>query len=587
MADKTTTLTTQTGDSIYPNVLDENIPDTIARVSDVNKLKTDVETAYLTKANAEATYQTKTGRTDYVSKTYGDGTYATITQLGGKQDKLMAGSNITIDGTTIAAVRPENMALYGDLVATDGEFTGGGSGGATGGGGVSPTLNLLDLSGDDFTVRTTITQAEKDNLDKGLYNQILYSPSTDQRYDLYAPSKLLYDGFDYRFAQFDIDTSSDISIKNASLYTLKIGKKDADGNYPITVEKYAGVKVGGDSVSPKLITSTEDYAELTDTDYFISINITKDSSVAKKGTYILSGNKANGYSYWYPENKSKDTNMEVYWHYIHYDSTGLSAVGFSSHLDIGKNNQSGFGFEGQFPNSGALFGGFTVEQVPLFSKYTLVSNAVDPTPILPCTASDNGKVLSVVNGEAQWAKGFEYDTITIDENRESYTGTITGDKPVYDTTSHGFLQGVLGIGIGVSTGVGIESSEHGSNDVYSLVQNIFNQNTVSHRVYYIQPRTYSHFITLSSNTLGNINFNYYDIREESHTIDTLKTALKGRTVSCSGYINNGGTKEIATYIEGASNGSLSVGWFNISDGSTGRTTLDTTITISDTVKPVE
>lgn len=49
MADKTTTLTTQTGDSIYPNVLDENIPDTIARVSDVNKLKTDVETAYLQK----------------------------------------------------------------------------------------------------------------------------------------------------------------------------------------------------------------------------------------------------------------------------------------------------------------------------------------------------------------------------------------------------------------------------------------------------------------------------------------------------------------------------------------------------------
>lgn len=128
MADKTTTLTTQTGDSIYPNVLDENIPDTIARVSDVNKLKTDVETAYLTKNNAEATYQTKAGRTDYVSKTYGDGTYATITQLGGKQDKLTAGSNITIDGATISAVRPENMALYGDLAATDGEFTGGGSG---------------------------------------------------------------------------------------------------------------------------------------------------------------------------------------------------------------------------------------------------------------------------------------------------------------------------------------------------------------------------------------------------------------------------------------------------------------------------
>lgn len=136
MADKTTTLTTQTGDSIYPNVLDENIPDTIARVSDVNNLKTNVETNYLTKADAETTYQQQAGMVDYVSKTYGDGTYATITQLGGKQDKLTAGNNITIEGTTIAATRPENRALYGDLTATDENFTGGGSsGGATGGSG--------------------------------------------------------------------------------------------------------------------------------------------------------------------------------------------------------------------------------------------------------------------------------------------------------------------------------------------------------------------------------------------------------------------------------------------------------------------
>lgn len=142
MADKTTTLTTQTGDSIYPNVLDENIPDTIARVSDINNLKTNIETNYLTKADAETTYQQQIGMVDYVSKTYGDGTYATITQLGSKQDKLTAGGNITIEGTTISATLPENMALYGDLAATDGEFTGGGSGGGGGatGGGSNNTL---------------------------------------------------------------------------------------------------------------------------------------------------------------------------------------------------------------------------------------------------------------------------------------------------------------------------------------------------------------------------------------------------------------------------------------------------------------
>lgn len=151
MADKTTTLTTQTGDNIYPNVLDENIPDTIARVSDVNKLKTDVEANYLTNANAETTYQTKTGRSDYVSKTYGDGTYATITQLGGKQDKLTAGTHITIEGTTIAATRPENRALYGDLAATDGEFTGGGSGGGATGGGSDINVLEFDINQEHFT----------------------------------------------------------------------------------------------------------------------------------------------------------------------------------------------------------------------------------------------------------------------------------------------------------------------------------------------------------------------------------------------------------------------------------------------------
>lgn len=158
---------------------------------------------------------------------------------------------------------------------------------------------------------------------------------------------------------------------------------------------------GGGGITPKPITSTADYASLTDTDYFISVSITDNSNV-KNGTYILSGNKANGYSYWYPEDKSEGLNMQTYWHYIHYDSTGLTAIIFNSFLDITE-NKVGFNFNSKFPNN-HIFGGFAIRQVPLFSKYTLVTNSNDEiTPILPCTASDNGKVLSVVNGEAQWA----------------------------------------------------------------------------------------------------------------------------------------------------------------------------------------
>ena len=40
----------------------------------------------------------------------------------------------------------------------------------------------------------------------------------------------------------------------------------------------------------------------------------------------------------------------------------------------------------------------------LFNKPIMVPDNLDgPTPILPCSMDDNGKVLSVVNGEAQWS----------------------------------------------------------------------------------------------------------------------------------------------------------------------------------------
>lgn len=85
MADKITTLKTKAGDNVYPNVLEQNIPETIARDEQVN--------------NGFAQVDTK---------------------LAGKQDKLTAGANITIQGTTISAnvpSVPDNVVLYGDLTS--------------------------------------------------------------------------------------------------------------------------------------------------------------------------------------------------------------------------------------------------------------------------------------------------------------------------------------------------------------------------------------------------------------------------------------------------------------------------------------
>ena len=83
MADKINTLKTKEGDNVYPNVLEQNIPETIARYEQVN--------------NGFAQVDTK---------------------LAGKQDKLTAGDNITIQGNTISAnvpSVPDNVVLYGEL----------------------------------------------------------------------------------------------------------------------------------------------------------------------------------------------------------------------------------------------------------------------------------------------------------------------------------------------------------------------------------------------------------------------------------------------------------------------------------------
>lgn len=86
MADKITTLKTKSGDNVFPNVKENNIPASIARTSDI-----------------EATYATKSA-VSLMSQT--------------KQDKLTAGANITIQGNVISATGgsvPDNVVLYGDL----------------------------------------------------------------------------------------------------------------------------------------------------------------------------------------------------------------------------------------------------------------------------------------------------------------------------------------------------------------------------------------------------------------------------------------------------------------------------------------
>lgn len=94
MADKITTLKTKTNDNVYPNVLDGNIPATIARTSVTDKLAGDIGVL-----NNDVTQISK--------------------DMLNKQAKLTAGTGINIDDSTntISATVsvPDNVVLYGDL----------------------------------------------------------------------------------------------------------------------------------------------------------------------------------------------------------------------------------------------------------------------------------------------------------------------------------------------------------------------------------------------------------------------------------------------------------------------------------------
>lgn len=94
MADKKTTLKTKGGDNVYPNVLDANIPDTIARMTQLSIVEKSVKDEI-----AQSTNSLKG-------------------EIDGKQNTLIAGTNITITGDTISATAPsvpDNVVLYGEL----------------------------------------------------------------------------------------------------------------------------------------------------------------------------------------------------------------------------------------------------------------------------------------------------------------------------------------------------------------------------------------------------------------------------------------------------------------------------------------
>lgn len=91
---------------------------------------------------------------------------------------------------------------------------------------------------------------------------------------------------------------------------------------------------------------------------------------------------------------------------------------------------------------------------------------------------------------------------------------------------------------------------------------------------------YYHFINLQGSS-GHVYFNYISEYASQYTIATLKNAIYGKTLVCSGFLNGG----VAEYIT-SEGGNLSVGVVDVSDGSTTGEIIDNTFSITDEVAAV-
>ena len=117
-----------------------------------------------------------------------------------------------------------------------------------GGASVSPCLNLMDQ--ETQGIRTSITEEEKNNLDKGLYNSVLYFDESAEPLGFistFFPEPLA----DTEFSIFNLtadEATQKITITGSSIYHIEVFDKNEDGTYPIRIQKIEELEAsfGGD-----------------------------------------------------------------------------------------------------------------------------------------------------------------------------------------------------------------------------------------------------------------------------------------------------------------------------------------------------
>ena len=102
------------------------------------------------------------------------------------------------------------------------------------------------------------------------------------------------------------------------------------------------------------------------------------------------------------------------------------------------------------------------------------------------------------------------------------------------------------------------------------------KNYVDGKVKYL----FYHFMSLQGNS-GHVYVSYISEYGSEYTIATLKNAIYGKSIACSGYLNGG----VAEYIT-SEGGNLTVGVVDVSDGSTTGEIIDNTFSIVDEVSAI-
>lgn len=245
------------------------------------------------------------------------------------------------------------------------------------GGSVSPTLNLIDLNSGE--IRTSITEEEYNNLKNGLYNSVNYYTETPE--EIYLQSKLAsnYDNSAKSlycvFSSIKITATSETDISSTNIvYGLNIGQKDTSGNYPITIEELIEIPFGssGGGASSLNIVQIQNFNEG---------DHSQQGFVMPTEDVVLFTDGGSTSFIGYKNVQNDITSYFCYdWHGV-VESERYKYKGF-----IYKITKSNAGYNIKITDlSEALHTNF--EFLPNYSS------------------NDNGKVLSVINGEAQWASG--------------------------------------------------------------------------------------------------------------------------------------------------------------------------------------